>query len=95
MGTIDQNSRWVGLGYVEGTKNMVLPFSINPTNNKLLIEIIPRADPMDPLVAISENIRIDENTRQAAAAITDDSNKTITTLTTDSIAGLPCIRVEL
>ena len=50
MGTIDQNSRWVGLGYVEGTKNMVLPFSINPTNNKLLIEIIPRADPMDPLV---------------------------------------------
>jgi len=50
---------------------------------------------MDPLVAISENIRIDENTRQAAAAVTNDSNKTITTLTTDSIVGLPCLRVEL
>jgi len=92
---IDQNSRQTGLGYVQGTDRLVLPFSIDAVTNELFIEVIPVSDPLSPLVAVSENIRIDENTRQAGAGITDDSNETITTLTTDDIVGLPCLRVEI
>ena len=98
--TIDQNSRQVGLGFVQGTdtpstvfaNNLILPFSIN-SSNELLIEVIPIAVPLDPFAAPAR-MKIDQNSRQIGGAITDDSNKTITPVTVDLILTLPCVRVE-
>lgn len=88
---IDQNSRNVAIGLIQGTE-LTLPIAINPSN-ELLIEIIPVGSPLSAFNA--SNILIDENSRQVAGAITDDSNETITPLTVDEIVGLPCVRVEV
>lgn len=92
MSEIDQNSRQVGLGYVHGSTGTVLPFAVN-ASNELLIEIIPVGAPLGALAA--SGIHLDANSRQVAAAVTDDANETITPLTVDEISGLPLIRVEL
>ena len=91
MHTIDENTKSVGLGYVQGTPDMTLPFSIN-TSNELLIEVIPVGSPLSALAA--SRIHLDENTHQIAAGITNDSNEIITPLTVDVIVDLPCVRVE-
>ena len=89
--TIDQNTKNVGLGYVQGTLDMVLPLTIN-ASNELLIEVIPVGNPLSALVA--SRIHLDENTHQIAGAVTDDANEIITPITVDEIVGLPCVRVE-
>ena len=89
--TIDENTRQTGLGYVQGTREMVLPFSIN-SSDELLIEVIPVGSPLSALVA--SRIHIDENTHQIAGAITDDASEIITPITVDEIVGLPCVRIE-
>lgn len=89
---IDENTRNIGLGFVQGTKSITLPFQIN-SSGELLIEVIPIGDPLSPLNA--SRIHLDENTHQIAAAVTNDSNETIIPLTVDIIVGLPCVRVEL
>lgn len=91
MLTIDQNTKQVGLGFIHGTSDMVLPYQINSLN-ELLIEVIP-CDPLSDLVA--SRIHIDENTKQCAAGVTNDANETITPLTCDLIVGLPCVRTEI
>jgi hypothetical protein len=88
---IDQNMRNVGIAYIQGTDNMTIPLAISAIN-ELLIEVIPIPNPLSAFNA--SNIKIDENTKNVAGAVTDDSNQTIIPLTTDSIAGLPCVRVE-
>lgn len=93
MTTIDSNSRNVGLGYVQGTNNMVLPLAINPTTKELLIEVIPIGSPLAPFNGLNR-LKIDGNTKNVAGGVTDDSNQDITPLTVDLIAGLPCVRVE-
>lgn len=87
---IDQNSRNVGFGLIQGT-DLTMPFAIN-ASDELLIEIIPVGSPLSALNA--SGISIDGNGRQIAGAITDDINETITPLTVDEIVGLPCVRVE-
>lgn len=90
--TIDENTKNVGLGYVQGTDNLTMPFAISAIN-ELLIEIIPVGAPLSAFNA--SNIKIDENTKNVAAGVTDDASQTIIPLTTDTIATLPCVRVEL
>jgi hypothetical protein len=94
MATIDKNGRNVGLGYVQGTNNMVLPFAINPATNALLVEVIPIGSPLATFNGLNR-LKIDGNTRNVAGGVTDDSDQTITPLTVDLIAGLPCLRVEI
>lgn len=89
--TIDQNTKNVGLGYVQGTSDMVIPLTVN-SSNELLIEVIPIGAPLSALVA--SRLHIDENTHQVAGAVTNDANETITPLTVDEIVGLPCVRIE-
>ncbi len=92
MKTIDQNTRNVGLGYVQGTKDMVLPLRVNGANNKLRIEIVPK-----PLTGtgVARNLFIDGNTKNVGGAITNDSNEVITNLTVDEVVAFPCLRIEL
>ena len=89
---IDHNTKNVGLGYVQGTNNMVMPFAISSIN-ELLIEVIPIGVPLAPFNA--SNLKIDENTKSVSGGVTDDANQTITPLTTDTIVTLPCVRVEI
>lgn len=90
MQRIDENSRQVGLGYVQGTDRMTLPLAISAIN-EILIEVIPVTDIG---LATSTRLKIDENARQVAGGITDDANEDIVALTVDEIVGLPCVRVE-
>lgn len=92
MPAIDGNTKNVGLGYVVGTNDMILPFKVNPINGKLRIEIVPRAIGTG---LRSGNLAIDGNTNNVGGAVTNDSNKTITNLTCDEVVGFPCLRVEL
>ena len=90
---IDANTKATGRGYVQGTGNLTMPFVVNPANNRLLIEVVPIGVPLANLVA--SRIHIDANTHQIGAGVTNDANEFITPLTTDSIVGLPCLRVEI
>lgn len=92
MHEIDNNTKNVGLGYVVGTNNMVLPFNVNSLNGKLRIEIVPRAIGTG---LRSGNLSIDGNTKNVGGAITNDNSETITNLTCDEVVGFPCLRVEL
>lgn len=89
---IDQNTKNVGIGYVQGTINLTMPFAIN-ASDELLIEVIPVSSPLSPFNA--SNVKIDGNTKNVSAGVTNDSNQTIKPLTTDAHAGLPCVRVEI
>ncbi len=89
---IDENTHQVGLGLVQGSID-TKSFAIN-TSNELLIEIIPVAD-IGTLAFTPENIRLDENTRQIAAGVSNDSNQDIIPLTVDLVIDLPCVRVEV
>lgn len=93
MHQIGDNTREVGLGYVQGSNNVVLPFEFDDTTKELLIEVIPVGSPLSALVA-DQKIFLDDNTHQIAAAVTNDSNEIITPLTVDEIVGLPCLRIE-
>lgn len=77
----DQNSRKLGMGWCPFIG--VLPFSINPLNNKLKIEIIPRS--IGTLNVRQGAVPIDANSREAGAGLTLDSNLTLTPLSTDSV----------
>jgi len=92
MPTIDQNTRQLGQGLIQGA-TLTLPFACN-ANGELLIEIIP-VNSIGNLNASPENIPIDENTRQVGAAITDDVSETITPITVDLVVDFPCVRVEI
>lgn len=90
---IDNNTRNVGLGYVHGTNNITMPFSIDSASNRLLIEVIPIGVPLDNLAAT--HMKEDANGRNTAGGVSDLDGQTIIPLTTDSIAGFPCVRVEI
>lgn len=92
MAEIDANTKNVGLGYVHGTGDMVLPLKVNPLNNKLRIEIVPL--PIGTGV-VQGNIKIDANDRNIGAGVTNDSNQIITNLTADDVVGFPCLRIEI
>lgn len=94
MTTIDHNSRNVGLAYVQGTNNLVLPIAINPVNKKIRIEVVPRSIPHTAFAAGSR-MKIDENSKNVAGAVTDDTDQTITPLTVNLIQDFPCLRVEI
>jgi len=88
----DENTRQIGGGIIQKSGGMILPFRVNPVNNKLLIEIIPKTIG----AGISpRNIPIDENTRQGGAGVSDDTNKFIIPLTYEEVVDFPCLRVEL
>ena len=91
MPYIDENTRNVGQGYVHGTNNMVLPIKVNPVNGKLRIEIYPK---VLAGTGVQGNIKIDENTRNIGAGLTNDINKTITNLTCDEVLGFPLLRIQ-
>lgn len=91
MAYIDENTKNVGLGLVQGT-SIVLPLRIN-TSDELLVEIIPVGSPLGNLNA--SGLKIDGNTKNVAGGVTDDLNQDITPLTVDEIVGLPCVRVEV
>ena len=88
---IDENARQTGGGIVNGT-NTILPLFINPSTGELLIEIIPTAT--DGTIISARNLPIDDNFRNCAGAVTDDSNETIIPLTVIERSGIPCLRVE-
>lgn len=90
---IDENTKATGIGVVQGATDILVPLRIDDATKEVLIEIIPVGDPLSALVA--SRIHIDENTHQIAAAVTNDSNETITPLTVDMILDLPCLRVEI
>ncbi len=92
MVRIDENTKGLLYGYVHGTAGMVLPARVNPANNKLLIEIIPVVS--IGTIVPSQNIPIDENTKNVGAALTNDANLNIIPLTVDEIVGFPALRIE-
>lgn len=88
---IDENSRNTGGGIIQGTR-LTLPTFVNPNTGELLVEIIPTAS--DGTIINQRNLPIDENDRNCAGAVTDDSNETIYPLTVIEHANLPCLRIE-
>lgn len=91
MSYIDDNTKNVGLGMVHGSTD-IIPITINANTLELRVEIIPINSGG---TIISSNIPIDENTHQISGAVTDDANETITPLTVNEIAGIPCLRVDV
>lgn len=93
MPTIDENTKNVGLGYIQGSDNVVIPLRVNPATNALLIEIIPVGS-IGTAIA-PRNIPIDENTKNVGAGVTDDSNENIIPLTVNFVDDFPCLRVDV
>lgn len=89
--TIDDNTRNVGLGYVQGTDDMILPFRCNAMG-ELLIEVIPIGSPLANLDATT--MAIDDNTKNTHAGVSSANGQTIIPLTADVIVTLPCVRAE-
>lgn len=92
MAYIDQNTKNIGLGMIHGTSDTT-PLTIDPNTLELRIEIIPINSGGTSVGA--QNVDIDENTHQVAAAITDDSDEDIVPLTVNEIVGFPCLRVDV
>lgn len=88
---IDENSRNTGGGIIQGTR-LTLPTFVNPNTGELLIEIIPTGS--DGTITTHKNLPIDENSRNCAGAVTDDSNETLTPLTVVTRIDLPCLRID-
>lgn len=89
---IDENTKNVGLGMIQGTSDAI-PLTVDPITLELRVEIIPINSGGTSIG--TQNIDIDENTHQVAAAVTDDSNEDIIPLTVNEIVGLPCLRVDV
>ncbi len=94
---IDQNNRIVGLGYVQGTHDAILPLSCDPDNeDRLLIEIVPVGSLS---MFVPNHMATDGNTRNTAGAVSDDANETIIPLTVELLGGgnspHPCLRTEV
>lgn len=89
---IDQNTKNVGFGMIQGTKQ-VLPITVVPNTNELRIEIIPSSTAGS--IIPTRNINLDENTHQITAAVTDDSQQEIIPLTVVEVVNVPCLRIEL
>lgn len=89
---IDANDRNTGGGLIQGTQNMTLPTFIDPLTHMLLVEIIPTA--IDGVIIPHRNLPIDENERNCAGAVTDDSNETLYPLTVAMHADVPCLRID-
>lgn len=88
---IDQNDRNTGGGVIQGTR-LTLPTFINPLTGELLVEIIPTS--IDGTITSSRNLPIDENERNCAGAVTDDSDETLYPLTVVMHQNLPCLRID-
>lgn len=89
---IDKNDRNTGGGIIQGTQNFTLPTFVNPITGELLIEIIPTGT--DGTITSQRNLPIDENDRNCAGAVTDDSNETLTPLTVAMHVDVPCLRID-
>lgn len=100
---IDDNGNSVSLGiwdsriYNPNTKvydvfPVPIPFSINPVKKAIRIEIIPRTLPP---ANVPDRMPIDENSINAAGALTHDVNETLTPLSVDLIQGLPAVRCDV
>lgn len=88
---IDQNERNTGGGVIQGT-SQTLPTFINPLTGELLVEIIPTST--DGTIISQRNLPIDENERNCAGAVTDDSDETLIPLTVVMRKDLPCLRID-
>lgn len=94
---IDQNSRDVGKGvYYDKGSLFALPLSINPVNQKLLIEIIPVSS--IGTKNVPSRMPIDASSANVSGGLTNDSNEILTPLSTDSVGSpvsIPCLRVDV
>ena len=88
---IDNNTRNTGGGIIQGT-DYTLPLFVN-SSGELLVEIIPTGT-VGAIIS-PQNLPIDENGRNCAGAVTDDSNETIIPLTVAMHVDVPCLRIEI
>lgn len=93
---VDNNSRNLGHGvYYDKGRLHAMPFSINPTTKRLLVEIIPRSI---GTMNVPNRMPIDQNSINVAGGLTNDSNKILTPLSVDLVGSpvaIPCLRIEV
>jgi len=92
MANVDANSRGIGKGvYFHKGKLIPIPLTFDVATGALLIEVIPHTI---GTINVPHRMPIDENSYNVNGGVTNDSNKTLTPISVDLIAGFPLLRIE-